>query len=139
KDLLARLTQTDRAKLPAPPVVLTREAERYYRHAVPLENNVQLWRWDEKAGQPVQGLPGAPVVSPSLAEAYFGLRCDHHAWAVARLSGSPRPVRGRRSVAAHPGRAAGERRRSRRGCAAPLCRYRPATEGPPAGDAARLP
>ena len=74
KEVLARLTHADRAKLPAPATALTREAESYYNHAVPMENTVHVWRWDEKQGQPVEGL-----VTPSLAEEYYGLRAARQA------------------------------------------------------------
>jgi CheY-like chemotaxis protein len=71
---IAYLTETDAAKLPTAPVALTREAERYYRHQVPLgaAGDVPVWRWDGK--ELVTGLPGTPKVTPSLAEQYYGLR-----------------------------------------------------------------
>jgi hypothetical protein len=70
---LAYLTGTERARLPTAPVALTREAERYYHHQVPLDN-VAVWRWDDKAKDLVKGLPGQPIVPPSRAEEYYGLR-----------------------------------------------------------------
>jgi CheY-like chemotaxis protein len=71
---IAYLTNTDPGKLPTAVVALTRAAERYYRHQVPLgaTGEVPVWRWDGKAL--VTGLPGAPKVSPSRAEEYYGLR-----------------------------------------------------------------
>lgn len=71
---IAYLTNTDPGKLPTAVVALTREAERYYRHQVPLgaTGEVPVWRWDGKTL--VTGLPGAPKVSPSRAEEYYGLR-----------------------------------------------------------------
>jgi len=73
RQALAYLTRTEAAKLPPAPVALTREAERYYRHQVPVDN-VVIWRWDPEAKQLVTGLPGGGPVTPSRAEEYYGLR-----------------------------------------------------------------
>jgi CheY-like chemotaxis protein len=67
------LTGIETGKLPPAPVALTREAERYYRHQVPMDVPGSLvWRWDGKAL--VTGVPGSPKATPSQAEEYYGLR-----------------------------------------------------------------
>jgi hypothetical protein len=57
-------------------VALTREAERYYQHEVVFGDKaaVTIWRWDEKTKSLVTGWPGAPTVTASQAEEYYGLR-----------------------------------------------------------------
>jgi len=75
KAALAYLTDTEPARLLPAPIPLTREAERYYRHQVPLEaTGVLIWRWDPKTNALVTGLPDAPKVTASRAEEYYGLR-----------------------------------------------------------------
>jgi CheY-like chemotaxis protein len=76
KDTIAYLTETQRARLTPAPIALAREAERYYRHQVPLgtAGDVLIWRWDDKAKQLVKGLPGTARVTPSQAEEYYGLK-----------------------------------------------------------------
>jgi CheY-like chemotaxis protein len=76
KDAIASLTETQPSRLTPAPVALTREAERYYHHQVPLGagGDVTVWRWDDKAKQLVKGLPGSARVTPSQAEEYYGLR-----------------------------------------------------------------
>jgi hypothetical protein len=61
------------SKLTPARVALVREAERYYRHQVPLggADAVAVWRWDGK--RVVQGWPGAPTVTATQAEEYWGL------------------------------------------------------------------
>ncbi len=72
---LAYLTETELARLLPAYIPLTREAERYYGHQVPLEANDNIvWRWDPKANTLVTGLPGTPKVTASRAEEYYGLR-----------------------------------------------------------------
>jgi CheY-like chemotaxis protein len=62
------------AELPPSKGVLTRQAEKYYRHEVPFSDPkmVTVWRWDGK--NVVAGWPGAPTVSASKAEEYWGVR-----------------------------------------------------------------
>ncbi len=76
---LAYLTGTERGRLTPAPIALTRVAERYYRHEMPLDNNVVIWRWDDKAKELVKGLPGQPTVTRSRAEEYYGLRAARQA------------------------------------------------------------
>lgn len=73
-DALSYFLDTSISKLPPAKVALTQEAERYYRHQVRLPDpeKVTIWRWDGK--RPIEGWPGAPVVSPSRAEEYYGLK-----------------------------------------------------------------
>jgi hypothetical protein len=73
-ETLAYLLDVPVTKLPSPKVALTTEADRYYRHQVPFANPnaVPVWRWDGKTIVP--GWPGAPTVSASRAEEYYGLR-----------------------------------------------------------------
>ena len=61
-------------QLPSSKVMLTREAEKYYRHQVSFADPkaVTIWRWDGK--NVVAGWPGVPKVSASKAEEYYGLR-----------------------------------------------------------------
>jgi CheY-like chemotaxis protein len=65
-----------------PKVALTNEAERYYKHQVKFGDPraVTVWRWDGR--QVVPGWPGAPTVSASQAEEYFGLRYADQALAI---------------------------------------------------------
>ncbi len=55
-------------------ILLTREAEKYYRHQAAFAdpNAVTIWRWDGK--NVVAGWPGAPTVSAGRAEEYYGVR-----------------------------------------------------------------
>jgi CheY-like chemotaxis protein len=73
-ETLAYLLDVPVTRLPSPKVALTQEADRYYRHQVPFANpnSVTVWRWDGK--NVVAGWPGAPTVSASRAEEYYGLR-----------------------------------------------------------------
>src|SRR5262249_52665430 len=73
-ETLAYLLDVPVTKLPSPKVALTTEADRYYRHQVKFAdpNAVPVWRWDGKTVVP--GWPGAPTVSASRAEEYYGLR-----------------------------------------------------------------
>ncbi len=67
------LTGTEAGKLPPAPVALTREAERYYRHQVPMDIPGSLvWRWD--GNKLITGVPGSAKATPSQAEEYYGLR-----------------------------------------------------------------
>jgi hypothetical protein len=52
--------------MPSAKVALTREAERYYRHQVPLSSNL-VWQWQD-------GKLVSQTLSASQAEEYFGLR-----------------------------------------------------------------
>jgi CheY-like chemotaxis protein len=62
------------AQLPPSKGVLTRQADKYYRHEVPFADPkaVTVWRWDGK--NVVAGWPAAPTVSASKAEEYWGVR-----------------------------------------------------------------
>jgi hypothetical protein len=62
------------ARLRPARVALTRQAELYYRHKADLGDPraVVVWRWDGKTV--VQGWPGAPTVTATQAEEYWGLR-----------------------------------------------------------------
>jgi CheY-like chemotaxis protein len=73
-ETLAYLLETPANKLPSPKTMLTHEAERYYDHQVAFSNPeaVTIWRWDGKGV--VAGWPGAPTVSATRAEEYYGLR-----------------------------------------------------------------
>jgi hypothetical protein len=72
--VLEQLLDVEPGRLTSAKVALTREAERYYNHQVTFGDpkQVTVWRWDGK--QVVQGWPGAPTVSASQAEEYYGLR-----------------------------------------------------------------
>jgi hypothetical protein len=60
-------------QLPPSTEVLTRLAEKYYRHEVPFADPaaVTVWRWDGK--NVVAGWPGAPTVPASKAEEFWGV------------------------------------------------------------------
>ncbi len=66
---LAAFLNVSPDKLPAAPLALSREAERYYRHQVrfPDPEAVIVWRWDGKQLVPLK-------LTSSQAEEYYGLR-----------------------------------------------------------------
>lgn len=72
-EMLSSFLDTPASRLPAAKVALTKEAERYYRHAVTFPNPdaVTVWRWDN--GHVVAGWPGTPTVPASAAEEYYGV------------------------------------------------------------------
>ena len=117
KDAIAYLTETQPARLTPAPIALTREAERYYRHQVPLgtAGEVLVWRWDDKAKQLVKGLPGAaqrdaqpgggilrPALRPAGARHRPGLRPGPAGAAVAGAGQGGGAGRRRGQAAARP-------------------------------------
>jgi CheY-like chemotaxis protein len=74
--LLAQFLDTAESHLPRAERALTQEAEKYYQHRVKFAdpNGVVIWRWDPVNANVVQGWPGAPKVSASQAEEYYGTR-----------------------------------------------------------------
>ncbi len=72
------------SSLPSPRSMLTREAERYYRHEVTFATPqaIVVWRWDPKAGTVVAGWPEARTVPASRAELYYGLHFARRALAI---------------------------------------------------------
>ncbi len=72
--VLADFLDLPASRLGSARAALTREAERYYQKQVEFGDPkaVAIWRWDGKGV--VQGWPGAPTVSASQAEEYWGLR-----------------------------------------------------------------
>jgi CheY-like chemotaxis protein len=70
--VLAYLTDRSVPGLPAAKDMLTREADKYYRHAVSFADPraVVIWRWDK--GGLVRGWPGAETVPLTRAEEYWG-------------------------------------------------------------------
>ncbi len=74
KQVLAREVAKAAGELPPAKDKLTREAEKYYRHLVRFADDkaVTVWRWDGR--NVVAGWPGAPTVSASKAEEYYGVR-----------------------------------------------------------------
>jgi CheY-like chemotaxis protein len=73
-EALAVFLRMPASKLPSSKSALTREAERYYKHQVSFidPKAVTVWRWD--GAKVVAGWPGAPTISASRAEEYYGLR-----------------------------------------------------------------
>jgi CheY-like chemotaxis protein len=71
---LASFLNVQASHLPPAKVALAREAERYFRHQVAFADPraVTVWRWDGKGV--VAGWPGAPTVTASQAEEYYGVR-----------------------------------------------------------------
>jgi hypothetical protein len=71
REALGYLTNTHPDKLLPGKFALTREAERYFQHKVPLQDPTTVWRWE--GGKLVRGWPGAETVPPARAEEYYGL------------------------------------------------------------------
>ena len=74
KPTLARELAKAAAQLPPAKDVLTRIADKYYRHEIRFADDkaVTVWRWDGR--NVVVGWPGVPTVSASKAEEYYGVR-----------------------------------------------------------------
>jgi hypothetical protein len=82
QEVLAYFLDVPASKLPLAKVMLTREAERYYRHQVPFADpdKVVIWRWEKNAI--VQGWEKAETVPATKAEEYYGLRFARQALAL---------------------------------------------------------
>jgi hypothetical protein len=82
-EVLAGFLNLPPSRLGSAKAALTRQAERYFGHQVTFGDTaaVTVWRWDDKAGL-VTGWPGAPAVSASQAEEYYGLRFARQALAL---------------------------------------------------------
>lgn len=76
QELYGAFTETPPDRLPPAKFLLTREAERYARQEVAFADPkaVTVWRWDDKERVVRPGWPGAPTLTQSQAEEYYGLR-----------------------------------------------------------------
>lgn len=72
RETLGYFTDTHPDRLMPAKFALTREAERYVQHKVPLPEQVTVWRWQDK--KLVKGWPGHETVPAARAEEYYGLR-----------------------------------------------------------------
>lgn len=84
KETLAAFLDKPIDQLPPARVMLTREAERYYRHEVTFADpkSIVIWHWDEATKTVVAGLPGEKTVGRSKAELHYGLYFARKALAI---------------------------------------------------------